>query len=70
MSLATRIQRLENTAGWRRELLPEMIVSFIEPVRGEDGIMREGRSTGGLRLMRGGGQQWLDADMNPIAGPA
>ena len=70
MSLATWIQRLENAAGRGHEHLPEMVVRFIEPVRGEDGIMREGRCTGGLRLLRGGGQQWLDEDMNPVAGPA
>ena len=63
MSLATRIRRLENAAGWRRERLPEMVVRFIEPERDSDGQLLSTRCTGGLRLLHGGGQQWLDADM-------
>lgn len=70
MNLATPIQRLEDTAGWRREHLPEIFVSFIEPVRDSNGQLLSTRCTGGLRLLHGGGQQWLGADMNQVVGPA
>lgn len=70
MSLATRIERLENAAGQKHECIPGLEIRFIEPVRDEDGRMGPGRCTGGLRFLPGGGQQWLDADMKPIAAMA
>lgn len=70
MSLATRVDRLENTIGRKRERVPDFEIRFIKPIRGADGFMRPGRCTGGLRILTGGFQQWLDADMNPIDKPA
>lgn len=70
MNLATRIERLENAAGRQAMRLPDMIVRFIKPVQGEDGLMRPGPCTGGVHMAFGKPPQWLDAEGNPIAGPA
>jgi hypothetical protein len=69
MNLAARVERLEDAAGRGREGIPPVMLDFIEPVLGEDGVMRPGPCAGHLRLAFGEPQQWFDADMNPIPGP-
>lgn len=69
MSLAKRVERLESAAGLNREAAPDMVIRFVDAVRGADGLMRPGPCTGGVLMSVGKPPQWLDADMNPIPGP-
>ena len=66
MGLRTRIERLEAMAEKSEESLPEILVQFIPAIGDGNGPPRPGKPTDGLRLMPGGGKQWLDADMNPV----
>jgi hypothetical protein len=49
---------------------PAIEVGFVEALRDEMRHPHPGRRVGGLLLQSGGGQQWLDEDMNPVVGPA
>jgi hypothetical protein len=68
MNLTTRIERLEEAARWEKTVLPDVLIRFVKPVMDEDGRMRVGQCTGGIRMRMGGEMQWLDGDMNPVAG--
>ncbi len=54
----------------KRECIPEIFVEFIQPVRGEDGLMRPGGRAGGVLMASGKPPQWFDAEGNPVAGSA
>lgn len=69
-AIRKRIETLEAKKNAKAFKLPDMIVRFIEPVQGEDGLMRPGPCTGSVRMAFGSPPQWLDADGNPIPSPA